>query len=210
MLVHCRCGKRLHVKDTLVGKKIRCPGCAKVFIAEDAGDDVEEGIIPEKSRNRSPEPVHKKKARRAEDEDDFTDDDDGDEDESTHSSAKKSRRGAEIKRRVSLTRNIAGGALLCVLLVVAVVLYWKKFSAPGTVTLESTFSAVAVFIDGKQIDVPVDKLPGLRLTVDLQPGTHTVRVTKDGYEPFTKEISVKSGETTVVRVHLNKIRKDNP
>jgi hypothetical protein len=206
MLVRCRCGKRLHVKDALVGKKIRCPGCEQVFIAEDAGDEVEEGTVAEKSRNRSPEPPRKKKAKRDEDdEDDLPDDDD---EESAPSSAKKSRRGAK-KKTVSLTRNIAGGVVLCVLLVLAVVLYLKKLAAPGSVTLEGTSSAVDVFIDDKQIDVPVAKLPGLRLTVDLQPGTHTVRVTRAGYEPFTKEVSVKSGETTLVRVFLKEIVKDN-
>jgi hypothetical protein len=210
MLVRCRCGKRLHVKDALAGKKIRCPGCEQVFIVEDAGDEVEEGIVAEKSGTRSPKPPRKKKAKRdQDDEDDLPDDDDSDDEESTASSAKQSRRGAK-KKTVSLTRNIAGAVVLCVLLAVAVVLYVKKFAAPGSVTLEGTSSAVNVFIDDKQIDVPVAKLPGLRLTVDLQPGTHTVRVTRDGHEPFTKEVSVKSGETTLVRVFLKKIVKDNP
>jgi hypothetical protein len=205
------------VKDVLVGKKIRCPGCAKVFIAADAGAETEEGMVPDKSRKGSrpgpdeTEPLPKRKAKRPEDDEgDLTDDDDGDDDEPRRSSAKKSRGGADKKKPVSLTRNIAGGALLCVLLVVAVVLYGKKLSAPGSVTLESTSSAIEVFIDDKRIDVPLQKLAGTSLTVDLQPGTHIIRVTKDGYEPFTKEVSVKSGETTVVRVYLKKIVKDIP
>jgi PEGA domain len=48
------------------------------------------------------------------------------------------------------------------------------------------------------------------VTVDLQAGTHTIRVTRDGYEPFTKEVFVKSGETTLVRVFLKKIIEDVP
>ena len=33
LLIECACGKKLKVPDELAGKKLKCPGCAKVLTA---------------------------------------------------------------------------------------------------------------------------------------------------------------------------------
>jgi hypothetical protein len=175
MLVRCRCGKRLQVKESSIGKKIRCPACAEVFRAEAGAGDAPDEI-------------------------------EGNEGESSRARARKLKPGASGKTRVSVTRNVVGGAVLGVLLVAAVLLFLKKFSAPGSLQLEITLSTVEVFIDGHKTDFPPQpKMSGLSLTLDLAPGTHTVKVTKDRYHPFTKEIALKSGETEVLKVDLKRI-----
>lgn len=214
MLVQCRCGQKLKVKDSVIGKKIRCPKCQGIFTAQTAEDDDEDSIVPDTSRNRSrpgraeSEPIRKKKAARQVD-DDFDDDDDDygdDDDDSTRPSAKKRKRSAQGKKGVSLARNIVAGVVLAVLVVVAVVLYMRKLSPPGTLKLEVMMADVDVFVDGKkQVFSVENKLAGVGLTIDLQPGTHEIKVSKDGYHPFTKEITVTSRKTEVIRVDLKRI-----
>jgi hypothetical protein len=183
MLVQCRCGKKLRVNEDRVGKRIRCPACAEVFLAEPVGDDAHDQLV----------------------DDDLADDvAAGDGDEEKRSPGKKPKDGAARKARVS-TRNMVGAAILAVLILVGAFLLWRKFTR-GTLQLESTLSTVDIFIDGQKIDFPpVSKLSALSLAVDLEPGTHTVKITRDRYHPFSKEISVKSGQTELLKVDLKRI-----
>src|SRR5437879_3495226 len=84
MIVVCPCGKKLKVSDNVAGKKIRCPTCKEVFVAEEEDDrkkrrdddEDEETDIQEK-----PRPTKKvaSKAKRRDDDDDDDEDDDEDE-----------------------------------------------------------------------------------------------------------------------------------
>ena len=208
MLVQCGCGKKLRVKENLIGKKVKCPACAKVFIAEEVNENEEEGIVADtrqnkgRSRRDDPEAAPKKKkgdesARDDLEEDDLAEDDD-------RPARKRKRRKKAV---VSLGRNIAAGVVLCVLVVVAAVLYWQKLLTPsGSVTLEAAWTKIDIFIDDRKIDFSVP--PGanaLSVTVDLKAGSHTVKVTKDGFHPFIRQFDVKSGENQIIQVELRLI-----
>ena len=89
------CSKQLRVPDELIGKKVKCPGCATMFIAE--SDDQEEEEAPKKAseRNRSDNVTSRGKSR-DDDEDDAPrsrrrDRDDEDEDEAPPKAAGRGR-----------------------------------------------------------------------------------------------------------------------
>jgi len=39
MLIQCPCGTKLQVKDSLAGKKVRCPTCKEVFLVAEPGQE---------------------------------------------------------------------------------------------------------------------------------------------------------------------------
>jgi hypothetical protein len=51
MLVKCPCGIRLNVQDNLVGRKVRCPKCADIFIAGMDGDEKGSALPGPKSQS---------------------------------------------------------------------------------------------------------------------------------------------------------------
>ncbi len=61
-------------------------------------------------------------------------------------------------------------------------------SAAAELRLAITPSAAALFVDGKPTSVPSEGAPIL-----LDPGSHSVRVTAKGYEPYFREIRVERG-----------------
>lgn len=74
-----------------------------------------------------------------------------------------------------------------------------KISKVGYLTVENAPADVKIFVDGRSQDFEIgDNTYELRLSA----GDHSILVSKDGYWPWLKDISVRSGEKTVVRPFL--------
>jgi hypothetical protein len=193
MLVQCPCGKILGVKGELIGKKVRCPACKNIFVAE----------ARPRTDSDDRRPLREKRTRAA--------DADEDDNEPAPPSGEKPASRSPAKGRVSWLRTVVSAVLLGVLLVAAVFLVLKRFSTAGSLRLEVSMASVDIFIDGKKIDSGVPtKLAGLGLVVDLEPGTHEIKITKDRYHPFIKEISISSGKTETLSVDLKRIIRSVP
>jgi hypothetical protein len=211
MLVVCPCGKKLNVGDTLAGKKVRCPVCKDVFLAQpdDSGNKGNVSVAKKQTESRSEpslpakqrQPLSTKQPKRPPVEED--DDDLLEEYEAAPSrSSRKERQDAPAKKAgTGLVRNLISSVILVVLLIAAGVVFWYKLQAPGTVTFDIRNSNYSVFVDGKEI--PVTKSAGLgTVSITLSPGSHDVKITKDGCVPFQKQVTIKSGEEERIDVLL--------
>jgi PEGA domain len=207
MLVTCPCGKKLKVNDNLAGKKIRCPKCEEVFVAEEEAAEEEPAPPPKSKKKPAPEPekdranreppprVTKKTTAPAKQVEDDEDEEDGDSDE-TPSSPRQ--RGKAKKPAVPVWRTAVTAAVAVVLLGVMGVVLWRAFAKSGTVELSFSVTDAEVLIDGKKINVASN----FAVTLSLSDGPHELTATKSGYQPFTKKFTVKSGETEMVNVVL--------
>jgi len=68
---------------------------------------------------------------------------------------------------------------------------------PGTLKISSEPSGAKVYING-------DYKGETPLTLELEPGTYTVKLTKEDYENYTLTIEVKAGETKEITAQLRK------
>ncbi len=73
----------------------------------------------------------------------------------------------------------------------------------ATVIVEVDQPDAIVEIDGKKIPIksPDDKGP---FTVEVDEGRHELKVTKAGFEPFTRAFTAKAGDREAIKVHLEK------
>jgi hypothetical protein len=146
LTVTCDCGKRLQVKDSLAGKRIRCPGCQELLTVpapedEEPAEEEPEPVKP-KARSASKAPAKPvKPARRPEPEEGEEEEEpppkkrgkarqeeeDEDEEEAPHARAKgKGQSKAKAKKASSplpLVLAAGGGVLVLVGAVVAVVIF---------------------------------------------------------------------------------------
>jgi len=79
-------------------------------------------------------------------------------------------------------------------------------SAPrvGWITIISTPSGASVSLDGKTVGItPVTG-------TEVGAGSHSLRITKDGYEPYEKSVTVSSGEQSAVDATLTEIVTPTP
>ena len=122
MLIECSCGKRLQVKDEFAGKKIRCPACKEIVVAEPVAEEpIEEGIVPEPRA----EAAHRRSGKRSRRDED-TDLDAAAEDDDEVAEAPK-----RPRKVVPAWRMFVGSALMVVLLGVMGFLFWRPFRAAG-------------------------------------------------------------------------------
>lgn len=77
-------------------------------------------------------------------------------------------------------------------------------SAPttGSINVLSTPSGADVYIDDTYIGTILASFPLLK--TGLSPGIHTVRLTLDGYDDYTKTVTVNAGQATEVSATLSK------
>lgn len=69
----------------------------------------------------------------------------------------------------------------------------------GTITITSTPSGAAIYLDGVSKGMTPAKLSG------ISPNTYTLRLTKSGYKDFSGTVAVAAGKTTTVTATLNAI-----
>ena len=69
----------------------------------------------------------------------------------------------------------------------------------GTLAIRVRPGDARVTIDGEQWESSAD---ADRLTVTLAPGVHRVEINKDGYRPYSADVSVRPGQTETVNVAL--------
>ena len=113
---------------------------------------------------------------------------------------------ASIAKRDKWFVIVAAVATLSVVagLLLAGILLRVKTSV-GTVVLEihqPEISGAEVFVDGEKkitITTPDDNQP---VTITVEEGNRTLKVTKGGFETFTKKFSITSGDRKVIDVHL--------
>jgi hypothetical protein len=72
-------------------------------------------------------------------------------------------------------------------------------SAYGTLAVRVQPGNATVTIDGERWDGPQGQE---RLLVELSEGPHRVQVQRDGFEPFSSEVTIRRGETTPLNVSL--------
>jgi PEGA domain len=70
----------------------------------------------------------------------------------------------------------------------------------GTLAVRVQPAGASVIVDGERWEGPEEI--GERLVVQLSEGHHRVEVRKEGYQPYTTEIEVRSGETATLNVSL--------
>jgi hypothetical protein len=172
MFVVCPCGKKLKVADKLAGKKVRCPGCETVFIAEEDDDD-EGNVAPPKNRVKRPSDEEMSSKQRlvasikrkgkppSEDESDFDDDE-----EQPGSSRNKSRPVSGNNPTLALWRNIIGSSVLGILLIALGVITWRTYNQPGLLALDINVGDSEVFVDGKKMELSKEDRLG---SVNLPP-----------------------------------------
>ena len=69
-------------------------------------------------------------------------------------------------------------------------------NAKGAISLSSTPSSATIYLDGNY------KGTTPRTIKDISPGSHTLKITKIGYEDWTKDVEVTAGKTTNIPVNL--------
>jgi len=218
MFIVCPCGKKLKVADKLAGKKVRCPGCEEVFIAEEDDGEEKESVVPPKNRVKRPsdeemspkqKPLASNKKRNAkpatEDEDDFDDDDE----EQPRSSRNKRKPVPVENSSFNLWRNIISSVVLGGLLIGLAVIVWRALNPPGTLSMEINVLDPEVFVDGKKIELTKEDRLGM-VSLLLPAGNHEIKVTKDGYPPFLKQITIKGRELEHVDVVMTPERTFQP
>ncbi|MCI0378333.1 MAG: hypothetical protein L0215_12060 [Gemmataceae bacterium] len=62
ILLQCRCGKKLKVRDEFAGKKVRCPACGEIAVAEEAILEPEI-LAPAPNTRSGPPPLEPARAR---------------------------------------------------------------------------------------------------------------------------------------------------
>ncbi|ASJ02995.1 hypothetical protein A3L09_06850 [Thermococcus profundus] len=70
----------------------------------------------------------------------------------------------------------------------------------GTLRITSTPSGAAVFLNGTFIGLTP-------LSLNLSAGLYTIRVSKDGYEDYSKSVEIKGGEEVAITAGLNPITR---
>lgn len=184
MLIECQCGNKLRIKDSLTGKKVRCPRCQSVFVAQEQerGAQQEERVVAGKTlteRTTDEENVLRF------DQDEPSEKDDAEELESSRGKSKKS---AAVKAALPAWRKWGSVGLLGMLVLVLGVVFWR-FWYRGTLELGISGDPVGteVFIDGTKYVVKEDMV-----ILSLAPGEHKIKVTKADHKDFTKEIKVEA------------------
>ena len=75
----------------------------------------------------------------------------------------------------------------------------KPAPATGSIQVNSTPTGAHVYLDGNDTGRTTDTT-----LTDVSPGSHTVKLVKEGYEDYQSVISITAGQTTTVNTNLTK------
>jgi hypothetical protein len=112
MQITCACGKRLRLRDDLLGKRVKCPGCGEILLAEAPRK------TPREDEAEDQPSVVKRKAPRR------------DEDDEEPRPLRRSRKQATRPSPVVWLALGGGGVVLVLAVVIALVVFGRK-SSPG-------------------------------------------------------------------------------
>jgi hypothetical protein len=101
---------------------------------------------------------------------------------------------------------LAGGLVgLLGLIVLLSLTVFRVKTKLATVLVEIDQAGAEVSVDGKSLTInrPGDREP---VRIDLNEGSHHLRVTKGGFETFTTQFSLKAGATETIRVRLEPVQ----
>ncbi len=104
------------------------------------------------------------------------------------------------RRRTWMTVALTLGLLALGGLLLGMTVFKVK-TPKGTIVVEVDQAGAEVSVDGQQITIasPTEKEP---VKVEVGAGAHELKITKGGFVTTTRQFSLKSGETEVVRVKL--------
>ncbi|MCC6419073.1 MAG: protein kinase [Gemmataceae bacterium] len=112
--------------------------------------------------------------------------------------AASSRGRPSVPRRVLPWLGAAAAGLLGALWVAGVI--FRVQTPAGTLVIEVDQPGAAVFLNNRKYEL---KIPGGEpITVEVDEGKHELKVTKGGFETFTKQFAVRAGGKETVKVRL--------
>jgi serine/threonine protein kinase len=107
--------------------------------------------------------------------------------------------------RRSLVPFFLAGGLVVAILAAAITVYFTVIRVEtkiGTIVLEVEDEGAEVAIDGQQRMTVTDAQTKEAICIEVDEGRRELKVTKPGFEVYTKEFVVKKGEATPARVKL--------
>lgn len=110
-------------------------------------------------------------------------------------------RNTGSRKRALRWMVVALGLLSAAALIPLAAVVFQVRTPDGTIVLEQVPDGAEVFVDGRRIDV---RLPGDKETVRVEapPGKRELKITKGGFQAFTKQITLLAGKTETIKVSL--------
>ncbi len=110
-------------------------------------------------------------------------------------------RADEARSEVPVVPIAIGLGILGVvaLLLLAVVLILR--TPKGTIVIEIGVPNAVVSVDDGKLQFTTTE-DDQSIEIELKKGEHTITVTKDGYEPFTRQLRVRKGQTETIQIDL--------
>ena len=78
----------------------------------------------------------------------------------------------------------------------------KVETPEGTIVIEASQQDVEIFIDNKQVVTIIDPNDKTKIKVEVEPGKHTLKVMKGGFEAYVKNFSLKGLDGKPIKVSL--------
>jgi serine/threonine protein kinase len=113
------------------------------------------------------------------------------------------------KRKWLIGGAIAGGVLQIGLLILWAGAVFRVKTPEGTLVVEVNVPNPDVYVDGGKMKVRWDQ-GGKEAEIRVQPGTHEVKVTKDGFAAFGERVELSDGKRRVLRAWLEQQPRGEP
>jgi serine/threonine protein kinase len=105
--------------------------------------------------------------------------------------------------------GIAAGVLLLGLLGLWAGVVFRMKTPEGTLVIDVNVPNPDVYVDGGKVTVGWDQ-GGKKAEIRVPPGTHEVKVTKDGFAAFGKEVTLSEGKSRVLTARLEQRPRGGP
>jgi len=112
-------------------------------------------------------------------------------------SRSQARTGVTLDKRQIIIGSVAAGIVLLLLFATVLILWTSK----GTIVVQIDEPDAVVSVDDGKLQFTTTK-EAQSIEIKLKKGEHTLTVTKDGYEPYSRQLLVKKGQTETIRVDL--------
>jgi len=109
----------------------------------------------------------------------------------------QARTGVTFDKRQIIIASVAAGIVLLLLLATVLILRTPKV----TIVIQIDEANAVVSVDDGKLQFTTTEA-NQTIELKLKKGEHTVTVTKDGYEPYTRQLLVKRGQAETIRIDL--------